>query len=517
MRMKLTLAAAATILIFLLFPLVHVVVAVANFIIHLLVLALQLITSRLSRGHVPRRRNRVDEPFVSIHVPAHNEPPEVLKETLRSLHRLAWENYEVLVIDNNTRDEAVWRPVEEYCATLGSRFRFLHVEGLSGAKAGAMNWARPIMNPEAEFIFVVDADYVVEPHALEKAVDYFTDDQIGLVQFPQEYRNIGPANLGLALDFKHFFAGYMNMANRLGCVPSTGTLSMIRVRALEAVNGFDTQVVTEDADLGFRLNTQGYRSVYAPEVIGSGLMPHDLDSLKKQRWRWAFGNAQILKLNWRQLLLGRDLSVRQKLGYLVHLTAWFNFNLIPSLTLILLAPVAWLERMHPIQPYLVVLAGFTLTSFMVLRFGTLFYGLRREGHSRREVTLAFLSHLGMDWVFSLSWLKCLIDHRSPFVRTNKFISAAMPRLLRTTLVEASFGLALLVASVMLAMTDFIIGPVAALVVGSGRFLVYWVWWQTRTTWQITVEMAEAARREIAPLADVGTEVAGLTTSTQEEG
>ena len=48
--------------------------------------------------------------------PAYNEPPEMVIETLDALARLDYPNFEVLVIDNNTRDEAVWRPVEAHCA-----------------------------------------------------------------------------------------------------------------------------------------------------------------------------------------------------------------------------------------------------------------------------------------------------------------------------------------------------------------------------------------------------------------
>jgi cellulose synthase/poly-beta-1,6-N-acetylglucosamine synthase-like glycosyltransferase len=48
-------------------------------------------------------------PKVSIHVPAHNEPPAMVIETLEALARLDYPDFEVLVVDNNTRDEAVWR------------------------------------------------------------------------------------------------------------------------------------------------------------------------------------------------------------------------------------------------------------------------------------------------------------------------------------------------------------------------------------------------------------------------
>lgn len=63
-------------------------------------------------------------PFVSVHVPAYNEPPELLKETLDGLAALDYPHFEVLVIDNNTKDPAVWEPVRDHCAILGNRFRF---------------------------------------------------------------------------------------------------------------------------------------------------------------------------------------------------------------------------------------------------------------------------------------------------------------------------------------------------------------------------------------------------------
>ena len=433
-------------------------------------------------------------------MPAHDEPPELLRETLLALKNLRWNNYEVLVIDNNTADENTWRPVEELCRRLGPRFRFFHVENLPGAKAGALNYAREFMDPRAEFIFVVDADYVVEPDALQRALGYLVDDRVGLVQFPQEYRNLGRGNTGLALDFKHFFAGYMNMANHLGCVPATGTLSLIRVAAMRAVGGFDTSVITEDAEIGFRLNAAGYRSLYVNEVIGRGLMPHDLESLKKQRWRWAFGNAQILRLNWRKLLFSRDLRWRQKLGYLIHLTAWFNFNLIPCLSLILVGILACTGRMQAVHPYIAITSWFTLATFTVLRFGTLFYSLRQAGHRLGEIWLAYFTHLGLGWICSASWLKCVFTPRAPFVRTNKFLDRA-PGVLRTVLMELSLGVALLAACVMLTLSDFTFSPVLAMVMGLTQFFVFWVDRQVRHTFGITsrLQPAETAPPLFEPL------------------
>ena len=56
-------------------------------------------------------------------------------ETLNALARLDYDNFEVIVLDNNTPDPEVWRPVEAHCRTLGPRFRFFHFDNVKGFKA----------------------------------------------------------------------------------------------------------------------------------------------------------------------------------------------------------------------------------------------------------------------------------------------------------------------------------------------------------------------------------------------
>ncbi len=66
--------------------------------------------------------------MVSVHVPAYNEPPDMLIQTLDALAALRYPRFEVLVIDNNTKDPAVWQPVQAHCEKLGAHFRFFHVD-----------------------------------------------------------------------------------------------------------------------------------------------------------------------------------------------------------------------------------------------------------------------------------------------------------------------------------------------------------------------------------------------------
>jgi cellulose synthase/poly-beta-1,6-N-acetylglucosamine synthase-like glycosyltransferase len=71
--------------------------------------------------------------MVSLHVPAHNEPPAMVIDTLRALLRLDYPRYEAIAIDDNTGDESLWRPVERWRA---SRVRFAHLSDWPGYKSG---------------------------------------------------------------------------------------------------------------------------------------------------------------------------------------------------------------------------------------------------------------------------------------------------------------------------------------------------------------------------------------------
>ncbi len=106
-------------------------------------------------------------PMVSLHVPAHNEPPDMVIDTLRALLRLDYPRFEIILIDDNTDDEDLWRPVQAWCARHGIKFE--HLENWPGYKSGALNYAlRELTHPDAEIIGVIDSDYQVEPGFLSK-------------------------------------------------------------------------------------------------------------------------------------------------------------------------------------------------------------------------------------------------------------------------------------------------------------------------------------------------------------
>ena len=183
-----------------LFPGATIMVIVINTALVIFLSVLQITVALLPRFE-PRRKTVTSDFLVSVVVPTYNEPPAILMETLEALSRLEYKNFEVLIIDNNTKDSTIWKPVETFARKLGEKFRFFHVEHLSGFKAGALNYALKRLNPNSEYVAVIDSDYVVKKEFLDVALSFFTDKKIALVQFPQQYRNCNKKNLPIADEY----------------------------------------------------------------------------------------------------------------------------------------------------------------------------------------------------------------------------------------------------------------------------------------------------------------------------
>lgn len=250
-------------------------------------------------------------PRVSIHVPCHAEPPELVISTLDRLAALEYDDFEVLVIDNNTSDPDLWRPVEDHCRRLGDRFRFFHVEGITGAKAGALNWALPRTDPTATLVAVVDADYHVEPGWLRETVGHFADPTLGFVQAPHAYRDHEGSRFATWANWEYsvFFQTGMVSLDLHGAGLTVGTMSLIRKQALLDAGGWAEWCLTEDSELSIRIHAAGYSSTYLTTAYGRGLVPETFEAYRRQRFRWTYGPVQELRHHWR-LFLPRRLGGR---------------------------------------------------------------------------------------------------------------------------------------------------------------------------------------------------------------
>src|SRR5580692_8403529 len=374
------------------------------------------------RGGGPLLTHSAQPPKVSIHVPAYNEPPDMLIETLDALARLDYPDYEVLVIDNNTRDENVWRPVEAHCAQLGPRFRFFHVAPLAGFKAGALNFALERTVADAVIVAVIDSDYVVEPRWLRDLTPVFEDRRIAIMQGPQDYRDAGQSAFKAMCyaEYRGFFHIGMITRNERNAIIQHGTMTMVRATQLKDCRWAEW-CITEDAELGLRIFERGFDASYTPDSYGRGLMPDTFIDFKKQRFRWAYGAMQILKAHGRELFLeGGPLSPGQRYHFIAGWLPWMadGVNVLFNL-----AALAWSAAMvwapHSIDPPLVMYSVLPLSLF-TFKLAKLVHLYRvRVGANLRQTIAAALAGLGLTHTIGMAAIKGLVTRGEPFFRTPK--------------------------------------------------------------------------------------------------
>jgi len=377
---------------------------------------------RRTRKVLPTRE-LTEQPRVSIHVPTHNEPPMMVIQTLNALSRLDYDNYEVIILDNNTHDERDWKPVEAHCATLGPKFRFFHFDNMKGFKAGALNKALELTDPTAEHIAVIDSDYQVYPHWLKTVMPGFDDPKVAIMQGPQDYRDAHESLFKsfCFAEYGGFFKIGMVERNEHNAIIQHGTMCVVRRSAMEEVGGWGEWCITEDTELGLRLFEAGYVALYTSESMGRGLMPDTYAAFKGQRYRWVYGAMQIMKKHKGALFGGQTkLTMAQRYHFVAGWLPWFadalalvfgGLSLIWT-TLMIIAPK------HFDVP-LTALSCVALFLFSVKTIKTIWLHRAKVGTGYMGSIAAALTGLALAYTVGKGVILGLFTSSSPFLRTPK--------------------------------------------------------------------------------------------------
>lgn len=360
---------------------------------------------------------------VSVHVPCYNEPPAMVIETLNALARLDYDNFDVIVLDNNTPEPQTWAPVEAHCAALGSRFRFYHYDDMAGFKAGALNEALRLTDPATSFIAVIDSDYQVEPFWLRRALPFFASENIAVVQGPQDYRD-GRQNIFKAMayeEYRGFFQIGMVERNEHNAIIQHGTMTIVRRHALEEVGGWATWCITEDTELGLKLFEAGYGAAYIPESMGMGLMPDTLDAFIGQRYRWVYGAMQIMKRHAGAVFLGRSkLSAAQRYQFLVGWLPWISDGLGMIVTyMALIWTAAMWAAPQTFDVPLPTLSAAALALFAAKTMKTLLLYPQKVRSGMKGAIYASVAGLSTTHAVGKAVISGLFTRGKPFLRTPK--------------------------------------------------------------------------------------------------
>jgi len=363
-------------------------------------------------------------PMVSLHLPICNEPPEMVRETLTALAALDYPNLEVLVIDNNTQDPGLWKPVSDLCQILGERFRFFHLDHVEGFKAGALNYVLGLTHPAAEIVAVIDSDYVVRPDWLANLVPYFANPKIGIVQAPQDYRdrNESAFKAMCGWEYAGFFHIGMVHRNERNAIIQHGTMTLVRRDALEALGGWAEWCICEDAELGLRMMEAGYETAYVNQSYGQGLMPDTYTAYQKQRFRWAYGAVQILKGHWRELvgITPSKLTRAQRYHFIAGWAPWFADALNTAVTVLALVWTAGLVTLPKIFEFPLRFFLCASLGFFALKVGkTLWLYSARVKATPGQNLSAALAGLSLTHTIGKAIYSGLFTDGRPFMRTPK--------------------------------------------------------------------------------------------------
>jgi exo-beta-1,3-glucanase (GH17 family)/cellulose synthase/poly-beta-1,6-N-acetylglucosamine synthase-like glycosyltransferase len=399
-------------------------------------------------------------PRVSLHIPIHKEPPQMVIETLNAVARLDYDNFEVIVLDNNTDDPAMWRPVEAHCRVLNAgmdvpRFRFFHFEQLKGFKAGALNRALALTDPAATHIAVIDSDYQVEPFWLRRAMPFFAAPSIALVQGPQDYRDAGE-NLFKSMayeEYRGFFHIGMVERNESNAIIQHGTMTIVAKAALLEVEGWSEWCITEDTELGMKLFEAGYEAAYIPQSMGKGLEPDTLEAFMSQRYRWAYGAMQMLKRHAGGIFLGRSgLSWPQRYQFLSGWLPWISdgLGMVVTLTAIVWTLLMWLVPTYIDVP-MPALSCAAMALFATKLIKTLLLYPPKVKSGMRGAVYASVAGLALTHAVGKAVWTGLFTSGRPFLRTPKCAdSARFSQVLRVVWQETTLLALLLIAMVSMA-------------------------------------------------------------------
>ncbi len=364
-------------------------------------------------------------PKITVQLPIFNEQ-FVVRRLMDAVSKLEYpkELLQIQVLDDSTDEtKAISEEEAQKLAEQGFDVEFIHRVDRTGFKAGALENA--MGTAKGELIYILDADFVPPPDVLHEMVHFFTDEKVGVVQTRWGHMN---KKFSLLTRVQALFLdGHLGVEqtarSRSGRFFNfNGTAGIWRRSTIEDAGGWQHDTLTEDLDLSYRAQMNGWRFIYLKDVVTPAELPPDMNGFKSQQHRWAKGSAQtclkMLGPVWRS-----DVPLLVKLEATAHLTANFAYLLLFFLC-ILVNPA-----MHPesgwVKMVLLDLPIFVATSVSV----TVFYATAQIAVNpvpwrwlREILYLPVLLALGIGMSINngKAVLEALLGQQSDFVRTPKY-------------------------------------------------------------------------------------------------
>jgi 1,2-diacylglycerol 3-beta-glucosyltransferase len=254
-----------------------------------------------SRRQMPVPRHGDTELRYVFVVPCLDEE-QVIATTLQSLRALPLGRTRIIVVDDDSADTTA-----DIARSLWPRVELLQRRKPRAqlGKGDSLNMAYQYVldtldHPlEQTIMGVVDADGRVEPAFIPIADRYFSDKDVGGLQFAISIMNRSQGILPRMQDFE--FLGFapvlLRAREHLGSVALGGNGQFVRLAELSKLGPEPwTDNLTEDLDMGIRLALHGSRIRFTAETMIDQQGLPDVSRLVRQRTRWVQGHLTCWSL-----------------------------------------------------------------------------------------------------------------------------------------------------------------------------------------------------------------------------
>jgi cellulose synthase/poly-beta-1,6-N-acetylglucosamine synthase-like glycosyltransferase len=364
-------------------------------------------------------------PRVTVQLPTFNEQ-YVVERLLDSICKLKYpqEKLDIQVLDDSTDETVdVARNLVERYAALGNPISYHHRVNREGFKAGAL--AEGLKTAKGEFVAIFDADFTPPEDFLLRTIHHFTDSKIGMVQTRWTHINRNYSFLtqveAILLD-GHFVLEHSGRARSGVFFNFNGTAGVWRRAAIDEAGGWQHDTLTEDTDLSYRAQLNGWKFIYLQDVECPAELPVEMTAFKTQQARWAKGLIQTGKKILPRVLRS-DAPLHTKIEAWYHLTANLSYPLMIVLSVLMLPAMiirfyqGWFQILFIDLP-LFLASTFSISSFYLVSQRELF----PKTWQRALLYLPLLMALGVGLTVTntKAVIEALIGKESAFARTPKY-------------------------------------------------------------------------------------------------
>ncbi len=269
-------------------------------------------------------------PLVTIQLPMFNEL-YVVERLIGSICDIDYpkDKLEIQVLDDSTDEtQALAKKLCIEYEAKGYDISYIHRVDRTGYKAGALK--EGLVIAKGEFVAIFDADFVPKKDFLKRTVPHFQNEKVGMVQTRWEHINGDESYLtkaqAIALD-GHFVIE-QQVRNKAGFfINFNGTAGIWRKDCIIDAGNWQADTLTEDFDLSYRAQLNGWKFKFLNDVTSPAELPADINALKTQQFRWTKGAVEtakkLLPMVWKS-----KLKPKVKLECFIHLTSNIVFPFI---------------------------------------------------------------------------------------------------------------------------------------------------------------------------------------------